>query len=88
MLTNEQKQAHVDSGGSTCPHCQSDHIVGDSLEVDDGVVTQMVACNTCGERWTDVFRLSGIVEDSIDPAVIQPDEIRRDGIMFDDSFWK
>jgi hypothetical protein len=54
-LTNKQ---HVDNEGGQCPFCESWDIEGESLDIEGGVITQIVNCVDCSKEWVDVFTLT------------------------------
>ena len=42
---------------NNCPRCGSDHVGGDTVELDVGVAWQNVVCHNCGLSWTDEYKL-------------------------------
>lgn len=53
-------QQYVRSKGLRCPFCRARDVEGlAGLDIDAGVATQEVRCNTCRTFWTDIYRLSG-----------------------------
>ena len=63
-FTPEQKRRYVESGGTHCPACQSDHLVGGDVEM-EGEVRQSVRCHACGIGFTDVYRLATVETDEL-----------------------
>lgn len=61
-MTDEQKQKYLEHHGVLCPFCESSDIVGDSVDIDEGGVTQYVTCSACGKGWTDVYKLTNVEE--------------------------
>jgi hypothetical protein len=54
MKTNEeylQRYAH-------CPHCDSDQIEGEAIDVNENYAYQEVACLDCRAGWSDVYKLT------------------------------
>lgn len=43
---------------STCPHCGSDAIEGDSYDPEGDSITQQVSCLDCDAEWMDVYQLA------------------------------
>lgn len=56
MLSNFEYQ---ESGGSKCPKCLSDNILGGPIHVVGRGAIQTIFCNACGASWTDVYQLAG-----------------------------
>ena len=56
QLTNAE---YVESAGTVCPYCKSEHITGGSVDIDGGIASQNVACYECDAEWTDHYRLVG-----------------------------
>jgi hypothetical protein len=54
--------------GTTCPHCGSFHLTGDSFDQEGDEVSQIVSCADCGRHWTDVYRLHSVVLDGDRPG--------------------
>lgn len=54
MLSSEE---YVSRTGSHCPACESDNIVGRSVEIDAGIAWQEMYCNACSASWNDVYKL-------------------------------
>lgn len=62
-ITAEIEKKYVKNLGLLCPSCGSDNLDGGRFEgIDDGYVNQSVICLDCGEKWTDQYKLVGIVE--------------------------
>ena len=54
---------YLDSGGTICPYCgDSDIGANSAVDVDEGVGIQVVSCNRCNKRWTDIYRLVNVQE--------------------------
>lgn len=62
-LTEEQKKAYLDSGGSRCPYCGNDDIEGDLWDSDTGYTTQRIVCHACDAAWRDIYSLSNVDDD-------------------------
>ena len=62
-LTQEKVNSYVQSGGTSCPFCGSSDITGGDREINDGLVSQEVECETCGNYWQDMYKLYGIYDD-------------------------
>lgn len=60
VLTKEQKQKYLESGGAKCPHCDSTDIDGGSMQTDSNIAWQNISCNDCEEVWTDIYTLTEI----------------------------
>ena len=61
MLSDEQKCAYLNEGGSRCPFCNSDQIEGaGSFEYESGSIWQYVRCLACDREWTDVYTLTDV----------------------------
>lgn len=54
MLTEEQREQYVETGGHACPYCGSDDIEG-RIESDDPPYSD-VKCNTCKREWRQAYR--------------------------------
>jgi transposase-like protein len=61
-LTDEQKEIYLSSGGVICPFCESTDIFGGAVELDSGIAWQEISCESCGKKWRDCFKLTGIEE--------------------------
>lgn len=60
---NKQVEAeYVAKKGFFCPHCKSNNISANKPELMDNGVEASVDCNDCGQTWTEIYRLAGIVE--------------------------
>lgn len=59
-FTDEQRDAYIASGGTTCPVCGSIALEGDSVDIDEGRAMQDVSCVDCNSTWTDVYTLTNI----------------------------
>ena len=59
-LTPKQKSRYIEQGGVKCPFCNNDDITGSSVEIDSGMATQEVSCETCCETWMDLYSLVGV----------------------------
>lgn len=54
-------KTYIDSGGNTCPNCQSDNIgVTDSISFDSGIGWQPILCSNCSTTWHDDYILTSI----------------------------
>lgn len=56
IMTNEE---YIKNGGLNCPHCKSDNTRGESAEIEAGSATQNCYCVDCGSEWTDIYKLTG-----------------------------
>lgn len=56
-LTQKQIEKYIAGGGNHCPFCNSQDIEGHFVEIDSRGAAQLVSCNACGERWTDIYSL-------------------------------
>ena len=45
---------------STCPKCGSSEVTGAFTETGDGIASQAVTCDVCGERWKNVYDFSAV----------------------------
>lgn len=59
-LDEETIKAYCEKGGCWCPFCGSSNLSDDSWDADAGTATQEMRCVDCGERWRDVYTLTGI----------------------------
>lgn len=62
MLTDAQKADYLRRNGAVCPYCGSPDIEGDSFDHEAGWVRQEMSCHNCDKSWTDVYRLSRVLE--------------------------
>jgi transcription elongation factor Elf1 len=71
ILTKEQKEKYLASGGGVCPFCGAADISGGSIDIEATEAWQNVSCDTCGENWRDVYKLAFVeTDDELDaPAV-------------------
>ena len=60
ILTERQKRAYVEAGGTRCPSCLHPDVHGEGVEIDAGEATQGCSCPECQFEWTDHYRLVGI----------------------------
>jgi len=73
MLTEEEKDQYVLSGGVKCPFCKDGDVnrmsypspdrIGGFVEIHVGGATQEISCLGCGGHWTDVYSLVRIDQD-------------------------
>lgn len=56
MATNIAK--YLQQGGVNCPHCQSQDIEGQEVDINAGRAYQNCDCAACGATWTDVYMLA------------------------------
>lgn len=61
-VTTEQKQQYIANGGTRCPSCGSEDIVGEDISVEEGIATQEMSCNICDLEWSDVYHLTSITD--------------------------
>lgn len=56
-------QRYVANGGSRCPWCDSNNISADAnVKVEGGSAWQTINCADCGQRWNDLYTLTGVEE--------------------------
>ena len=60
MLTDKQKRGYIASQGVRCPYCESYDIDAGQMEFEGGVF-QDVKCNSCGETWSDEYKLIDVL---------------------------
>ena len=58
-LTDEEI---VKRGGGVCAHCHSDETDPSDLKMNEGYVTRILDCDTCGKETTEVYSLTGTGE--------------------------
>lgn len=63
-MTDEIKKEYVENGGTYCPYCDSGELFASHADNEDGIITQDIKCMNCGKKWTDVFKLIRVVEQS------------------------
>jgi len=63
ILTKEQKEKYLASGGGACPFCGDSDISGDSVEIEATEAWQNVSCSACGGSWRDVYKLAFVETD-------------------------
>ena len=63
-LTQEQKADYLNSRGARCPYCKSEAIQGREPQADGDVVTIVINCDTCEQKWADCYRLMDVFEES------------------------
>jgi len=65
MISEEKKKEYLEAEGMMCPHCGSDDLSWDAMEVSgfDGSSWQDVECNSCSKAWKDIYKLADIYED-------------------------
>lgn len=61
-LSAAQKEVYIKKGGTECPYCGNNHLVGSSYDNESGVVTQNITCFACEKSWCDVYRLDNMIE--------------------------
>ena len=69
-LTDDEKKAYVDSGGSRCPYCFSQDVTAGRHDADNDYVAFEITCETCGRIWSDIHKLADIVESEDDVTMI------------------
>lgn len=74
----ELVRIYLECGGTICPFCESDNIVGKAVVIEEGKATQPVSCNECNEEWVSTYVLSSIsvvdkTYDAYDAAVSDND---------------
>lgn len=58
MMTDAE---YVATGGAKCPHCRSENITAGDRQFEGREAWLNVACDDCGERWVEIFKLQGWV---------------------------
>lgn len=61
-LTDQQQEEYLENHGLKCPHCGSENLNVGTLDADGPDAHAEVSCESCGERWVDVYTLIGIEE--------------------------
>ncbi len=59
-LTDEIRKEYLENFGTRCPFCDTESIRGGEWDFGIGEFWQRCYCDDCGERWTDVYRLTGV----------------------------
>ena len=54
----ETPDQYIAHGGTHCPYCGSEEIVGGSIEIDAETAMQSITCMVCGKEWDDIYTLS------------------------------
>ena len=60
ILKAAAKEEYINSKGSHCPHCGSTSLSAGGLHAEGGEAWQETTCETCGEQWNDIYKLSNI----------------------------
>lgn len=60
-LTPEQKETYISNRGMNCPVCESMEVECDNHDFDDNLVYGDCTCNSCGLKYTDVYRLVDVI---------------------------
>jgi transcription elongation factor Elf1 len=60
-LTYSEKQEYIESAGTKCPFCKSEHLNCSRIEVDAGGASQDIICENCGASWSDLYTLTEII---------------------------
>ena len=56
MITKEQEEKYLETGGIKCPFCGSDNI---NSTIDNTGIAEVI-CDDCGETWEETWKLVGI----------------------------
>ena len=59
----ENIQKYVEGGGDHCPFCGRDTLSGGDRDMDGGIMSQEVTCESCGKEWQDLYKLYDIYVD-------------------------
>ena len=63
MLTKQQIEDYLKSGGNKCLYCKSGEIATtQKVQTDSQSAWQEVYCNDCNKYWNDVYKLVGVEE--------------------------
>ena len=60
MITKEQESEYLENGGTKCPVCESDDIVGGEIDFSSDIIYREISCNNCKEEWVEKHKLYGI----------------------------
>ncbi len=60
ILTEEQKKAYLEDGGSRCPFCESNDLATSSWSGYRRECWYDVECENCGEEWVALMHLTGV----------------------------
>jgi transcription elongation factor Elf1 len=60
MLTKEQKNNYLKTGGVHCPYCGSERLDVDPFDGEGSY--QPVTCGVCDKEWRDIYQLVDIEE--------------------------
>lgn len=64
MLSKNQLEKYLDSGGNFCPYCNSRNLDGGITEYKHDGPTQPIECLNCKKQWTDILGPIGVIEDN------------------------
>ena len=67
MLTEFQIDKYIARDGNYCPYCGVDNcypLEGSDLLFPVGRIEQDMVCFSCSKRWTDVYQLNTIIEET------------------------
>ncbi len=56
-MSEFNKQKYLESEGSQCPFCGEGNLEGHSLDFEGGGIFQNITCTSCGQEWTDHYKL-------------------------------
>lgn len=59
-IPSDRARQYVERGGEHCPHCAGVQLTGDALDIDGRTAWCTVSCDSCGEKWRDVYQLVGV----------------------------
>jgi len=58
----DKKSQYIASGGLRCPYCGSDQLKAKDTDAADAAVVRQIHCAGCGQRWANVYQLTGLRE--------------------------
>ena len=67
-ITQDQERQYIAERGVCCPFCHSSSISGKAVDIDNGIASQEIDCDDCGENWTDLYTLTGTTTEYTDPV--------------------
>ncbi len=56
LMTEVQSKSYI-TNPTHCPHCGSNYISGEFIEVNSGYKNQRVSCEKCGRIWMEIYKL-------------------------------
>jgi len=64
-LTRQQVAKWRRTGGNKCPHCRGSDLETVGRNGDADYLTHDIQCRGCGAEWTELYTLSGLVDNTI-----------------------